>query len=158
MSGLGRSQRRRDVFESLPFGVDSPHEFGDSAYRHHRRSDEESHCHRAGVRAYVADPGGADTDITRYSTGLLRWSVDHRALPFLAQPPPTAARSSIQAVTTDLPSGTYIAPRLYLRGQPVVKKPHKKARNPAMARRLWELSAELTGCDWTTHSTARAMG
>ncbi|MDT4948279.1 MAG: hypothetical protein QOJ37_874, partial [Pseudonocardiales bacterium] len=24
----------------------------------------------------------------------------------------------------------------------------KKARDPAAARRLWELSAELTGCDW----------
>ena len=29
---------------------------------------------RRGVCAYVADPGGVDTDITRYSTGLLRWS------------------------------------------------------------------------------------
>ncbi len=24
----------------------------------------------------------------------------------------------------------------------------KKARDPAVARRLWELSSELTGCDW----------
>ena len=62
---------------------------------------------RRGVRAYVADPGGGDTDIVRDSTGLWRWMVDHRALGFLGQDPSLAARSTIQAVTTDLPSGTY---------------------------------------------------
>jgi len=25
-----------------------------------------------------------------------------------------------------------------------------KAADPVMARRLWELSAELTGCDWSS--------
>ena len=113
---------------------------------------------RRGVRAYVADPGGADTDITRYSTGLFGWWVEQEALPFLAQPPPIAARSSIQAVTTDLPSGTYFAPRFKLVGTPVVTKPRRKARDPAMARRLWELSAVLTGCDWTAHRSARVEG
>ncbi len=108
---------------------------------------------RRGVRAYVADPGGADTDITRYSTGLLHWTAEHRALPFLAQSPPDAARSSIWAAITDLPSGTYLAPRFKLRGKPKVTKPRKKARDPVMARRLWEVSAELTGCDWTAHRT-----
>ena len=77
-------------------------------------------------------------------------------LQFLAQDPRLAARSTIQAVATDLPSGTYIAPRfLKLLGTPKVTKPGKKARDPVMARRLWELSAELTGCDWTVHPTAR---
>ena len=55
-------------------------------------------------------------------------------------------------MTTDLPSGTYIAPRHFmLVGTPRVTKARKKARDPVMARRLWELSAELTGCDWTVH-------
>ena len=110
---------------------------------------------RRGVRAYVADPGGADTDIVRHASGWFRWTVEHRALPFLAQDPSVAARSTIQAVTTDLPSGTYIAPRFKLIGKPRVTKIRKKARDPNMARRLWELSAELTGCDWTVHPTAR---
>jgi NAD(P)-dependent dehydrogenase (short-subunit alcohol dehydrogenase family) len=110
---------------------------------------------RRGVRAYVADPGGADTDITRDSTGMWGWFVELNALPFLAQDPHVAARSTIQAVTTDLPSGTYIAPRLLkLLGEPKVTKLRKKARDPVMARGLWQLSAELTGCDWTVHPTA----
>ena len=40
------------------------------------------------------------------------------------------------------------------RRKPKVTKPRKKARDPAMARRLWEPSAELTGRDWTPHPTA----
>jgi NAD(P)-dependent dehydrogenase (short-subunit alcohol dehydrogenase family) len=111
---------------------------------------------RRGVRAYVADPGSTDTDIVRGSTGMWGWWVELRATPFLVQAPADAARSTIQAVTTDLPSGTYIAPRfLKLLGTPKVTKPGKKARDPVMARRLWEVSAELTGCDWTVHPTAR---
>ena len=111
---------------------------------------------RRGVRAYVADPGGADTDITRDGTGMWGWWVELNAFPFLAQDPHVAARTTIQAVTTDLPSRTYIAPRfLKLLGTPKVTKPGKKARDPVMARQLWELSAELTGCDWTVHPTAR---
>ena len=111
---------------------------------------------RRGVRAYVADPGGADTDITRDGTGMWGWWVELNAFPFLAQDPRVAARTTIQAVTTDLPSRTYIAPRfLKLLGTPKVTKPGKKARDPVMARQLWELSAELTGCDWTVHPTAR---
>jgi hypothetical protein len=51
-------------------------------------------------------------------------------------------------VTTDLPSGTYIAPRFNQWGKPRVTGLRKKARDPVAARRLWELSAELTGCDW----------
>ena len=49
----------------------------------------------------------------------------------------------------------YRAALLKLLGTPKVTKPGKKARDPVMARQLWELSAELTGCDWTVHPTAR---
>ena len=34
---------------------------------------------RRGVRAYVADPGGADTDITRDGTGMWGWWVELNA-------------------------------------------------------------------------------
>ena len=60
----------------------------------------------------------------------------------------TGARSTIQAVTTDLPSGSYLAPRFSQWGKPKVTRLRKKARDAVMARRLWELSVELTGCDW----------
>jgi NAD(P)-dependent dehydrogenase (short-subunit alcohol dehydrogenase family) len=108
---------------------------------------------RRGVRAYVADPGNADTEIARYSTGWLRWSAEHRPLPliWLTQSPADAARTSICAVTTDLPSGTYLAPRFIMVGAPRVTKRRKKASDDLMARRLWDLSAALTGGDWEGH-------
>ena len=62
--------------------------------------------------------------------------------------PDQGARASLQAVITDLPSGTYLAPRFNQWGRPSVTGLRKKARDPVAARRLWALSAELTGCDW----------
>ncbi|HME49112.1 SDR family NAD(P)-dependent oxidoreductase [Mycobacterium sp.] len=108
---------------------------------------------RRGVRAYVADPGGANTDITRDCTGWLHWMGEHRRLlGYLIQSPPRAARGSILAVTRDLPSGTCLAPRFSQWGRPKPTRTRRKARDPVMARRLWELSAELTGCDWQGRS------
>lgn len=66
----------------------------------------------------------------------------------ILQTPAQGARASIQAVTTDLPSGTYLAPRYNQWGKPKVTKLREKACDPAMAGALWALSAELTGCDW----------
>jgi NAD(P)-dependent dehydrogenase (short-subunit alcohol dehydrogenase family) len=103
---------------------------------------------RRGMRAYASDPGAADTDITRDSTGLLHWLGEHKVVTFHMQSPPDAARASIEAVTTGLPSGTYLAPRFNQWGKPKATKARAKARDPVTARRLWELSADLTGCDW----------
>jgi len=105
-----------------------------------------------GVRAYTTDPGATDTDIVRYSTGTLGW-LARNSPRFFVHTPEQGARASIQAVTTDLPSGTYLAPRFNQLGRPKVTKIRDKARDPAMARALWDLSVELTGCDWP--ATAR---
>ncbi|WP_407688203.1 SDR family NAD(P)-dependent oxidoreductase [Mycobacterium sp. HUMS_1102779] len=104
---------------------------------------------RRGRTAYASDPGMTATDITRDGSGLLKWAG--RALsPHIAQSPADGARSTIQAVTTDLPNGTYIAPRglFHQWGKPKPTKLIAKVRDPESARRLWELSVELTGCDW----------
>ena len=102
-----------------------------------------------GVRAYATDPGMTDTGITRsiaadnpVADRITVWRFLHTA--------EQGARASLQAVTTDLPSGTYFAPRFNQWGKPRVTRLRKKARDPVAGRRLWELSAELTGCDWPT--------
>jgi NAD(P)-dependent dehydrogenase (short-subunit alcohol dehydrogenase family) len=104
---------------------------------------------RRGRIAYASDPGMTATDITRDSTGLLRWAGTVFS-PRIAQSPSDGARSTIQAVTTDLPNGSYIAPRglFHQWGEPKPTKLLAKARDPGSARRLWELSAELTDCDF----------
>jgi hypothetical protein len=73
---------------------------------------------------------------------------EHTFRRFPAHSAETGARSTIQAVTTDLPSGSYLAPRFSQWGKPKVTKPRAKARDAAMARQLWDVSVELTGCDW----------
>jgi NAD(P)-dependent dehydrogenase (short-subunit alcohol dehydrogenase family) len=104
---------------------------------------------RRGRTAYASDPGMTATDITRDGSGLLRWAGKVLS-PHIAQSPSDGARSTIQAVTTDLPNGTYIAPRglFHQWGKPKPTKLLAKARDPQSAQRLWERSAELTGCDW----------
>lgn len=107
---------------------------------------------RRGVRAYAANPGQSATNITRYSTGVIKRLVDRQpaALTWTSQSPEQAARSTILAVYTDLPSGTYFAPRFKQWGRPHITRPLAKARNARHAQQLWELSVELTGCDWST--------
>ena len=82
---------------------------------------------RRGVRAYVCDPGAVDTDITRDSTGLLHWLGEHKFAPFYLQTPAEGARAIIEAVTTNLPTGTYLAPRFNLWGKPRSAKLREKA-------------------------------
>jgi NAD(P)-dependent dehydrogenase (short-subunit alcohol dehydrogenase family) len=101
-----------------------------------------------GIRAYASDPGMTDTGITRSSASGLPVGERNPVWRIL-QSPAQGARASLQAVTTDLPSGTYLAPRFNQWGRPRVTGLRKKARDPVAARRLWELSAELTGCDWS---------
>lgn len=102
---------------------------------------------RRGMRVYASDPGMTDTDITRDATGWLHQS-ERNPMRRILHTPQQGARATIQAVTTDLPAATYLAPRFNQWGKPRVTRPVKKGRDPIMATRLWELSAELTGCDW----------
>jgi NAD(P)-dependent dehydrogenase (short-subunit alcohol dehydrogenase family) len=102
-----------------------------------------------GKTAYASDPGMTDTAITRDGSGVLQWTG--RVLsPRIAQSPADGARSTIQAITTTLPNGTYIAPRglMHQWGTPKPTKLRDKARDADSARQLWDISAELTGCDW----------
>lgn len=103
---------------------------------------------RKGVRAIAVDPGGADTNIVRYSTGFLGWSTKLSWLRNFPQSAQLACRSTVMGVTADLPPGTYLAPVFKQFGKPRVTRRLKKARDPQTAHRLWQLSAELTECDW----------
>ena len=102
-----------------------------------------------GMTAYASDPGMTDTAITRDGSGVLQWAG--RVLsPHIGQSPADGARSTIQAITTTLPNGTYIAPRgvMHQWGKPKPTKLRDKARDPDSSRLLWDISVELTGCEW----------
>ncbi|MCV7057474.1 MULTISPECIES: SDR family NAD(P)-dependent oxidoreductase [Mycolicibacterium] len=102
-----------------------------------------------GKTAYASDPGMTNTAITRDGSGMLQWA-GRVISPYIAQSPPDGARSTIQAISTTLPNGTYFAPRglMHQWGRPKPTTLKAKAVDPDSARRLWECSAKLTGCEW----------
>jgi NAD(P)-dependent dehydrogenase (short-subunit alcohol dehydrogenase family) len=102
-----------------------------------------------GKTAYASDPGMTNTAITRDGSGLLQWAGQVVG-PHVGQKPSDGARSTVQAITTTLPNGTYFSPRglMHQWGRPKPTTLKAKAVDPDSARRLWELSAELTGIDW----------
>ncbi|MBJ7336550.1 SDR family NAD(P)-dependent oxidoreductase [Mycolicibacterium sp.] len=102
-----------------------------------------------GRTAYASDPGMTDTSITQHGSGLLQWA-GRVVSPHIAQSPSDGARSTIEAITTTLPSGTYLAPRgpFHQWGKPKPTTLMSKARDTCAARRLWDLSEELTDCRW----------
>ncbi|TPG36638.1 SDR family NAD(P)-dependent oxidoreductase [Mycolicibacterium hodleri] len=103
---------------------------------------------RRGITAHLSDPGVCDSAITAHSSGVFRLVVKYLQ-PHVAQPAGVAARSTVSAATEQFSGTTYLAPRglLHQWGKPTAVKLSKKARDPEVARQLWELSAELTGCD-----------
>jgi NAD(P)-dependent dehydrogenase (short-subunit alcohol dehydrogenase family) len=96
------------------------------------------------VRAVTAHPGIARTNLgnqDRVATAVSRYlgwlfnDAEHGALP------------TLYAATQDVPGGSYIGPDGlgHLRGYPEIHQPSKGSRDPETARRLWDLSARLTG-------------
>jgi len=106
---------------------------------------------RRGRTAYAADPGSVATDIFRDANRFAALFGQFCG-PLFAQTPAEGARSTLAAVTTTLPSGTYFAPRglAHQWGTPAPVLPRRKARDPEMSSKLWEVSATLTNTDWAT--------
>jgi NAD(P)-dependent dehydrogenase (short-subunit alcohol dehydrogenase family) len=106
---------------------------------------------RRGRTAYAADPGSVATDIFRDANRFAALFGKFCG-PRFAQTPADGARSTLAAVTTTLPSGTYFAPLglAHQWGTPAPVLPRRKARDPEMSSKLWEMSAALTKCDWPT--------
>jgi len=58
------------------------------------------------------------------------------------------------AATADIPGGVYVGPDgfRHMRGHPAVDTPASQALDAETARRLWELSEQLTGVSWPLSS------
>ena len=95
------------------------------------------------VRALAAHPGFVRTDIYAQTTGL----VARTMVRLLAQEPDQGALPVLLAATGDLPGGTFVGPEhlAHMRGGAEVIRASRQAGEPALAARLWDLSAELTG-------------
>ena len=101
----------------------------------------------SGVRAMAAHPGYSATDIGVRGRGALLVRAVRLAGRLFAQKPEQGALPSLFAATQDLPSASYIGPdgRTELHGHPTLVGRSAEASDPAVARRLWSASEELTG-------------
>jgi NAD(P)-dependent dehydrogenase (short-subunit alcohol dehydrogenase family) len=101
------------------------------------------------VRAVAAHPGIARTNLAKAAGGAS--ATFDRYLGWLFNDVERGALPIQYAATQDVPGGSYVGPNGlgHLRGYPEIHGPSKAAREPETARRLWELSASLTGEDQT---------
>lgn len=96
------------------------------------------------VRAVAAHPGIARTNLLTHVQGVsgLANSLTQR----LCNDVVKGALPTLFAATQDIPGGSYVGPHGigHLRGYPIVHGTSKRAKDTDMARKLWDLSAELT--------------
>lgn len=99
------------------------------------------------VRAVGAHPGASSTNITG-GTGnpVLTW-IGFHGQRLVSMPAWRGALATVYAATMDIPGDTYIGPhgRLELHGWPAPARRSKLAEDTDLARRLWEVSEELSG-------------
>ena len=77
----------------------------------------------------------------------------------VAQSAERGALPTLYAATADIPGGSFVGPDGFqeMRGAPTLVKPTRAARDPDTARRLWEVSEELTGVHFAfAQGTAQA--
>jgi NAD(P)-dependent dehydrogenase (short-subunit alcohol dehydrogenase family) len=99
------------------------------------------------VRSLAAHPGLASTDLVQSYPGPLPL-VGRLVMPLICQPAELGALPQLYAATDPrAEGGQYIGPdgRNERKGRPVVVSPARPGRDLDAARRLWDLSEELTG-------------
>lgn len=95
------------------------------------------------VRAMAAHPGFVASNMTGELTG----AVARFMVRTMAQAPADGALPVLFASTADLPGDSFTGPEhwMHMRGGAELINRSKKARNPELAARLWEVSERLTG-------------
>jgi len=102
------------------------------------------------VRAVAAHPGYAATNLQGRTASPISNFFAAIANRLVAQSDTMGALPTLYAATADIPGGTYIGPDgfRHIRGYPAVDTPAPQALDPETARRLWDLSEQLTGVSW----------
>ncbi len=98
--------------------------------------------------AVACHPGGSKTELTRHMPQWLLFAATP-LLWFVTHPPLNAALPTLRAATDPGVKGGYYGPSNFLEmsGPPVLAQSSAASHDLDSARRLWELSIELTGVD-----------
>ncbi|WP_145744270.1 oxidoreductase [Saccharopolyspora dendranthemae] len=104
------------------------------------------------VRALAAHPGYTASNLGTHGRSRLLTTPARLAGALLAQQPGMGALPSLYAATQDLPGGSYVGPdgRHEMHGHPTLVGRSAQASDPEAAKRLWDLSTQLTGISDTT--------
>jgi NAD(P)-dependent dehydrogenase (short-subunit alcohol dehydrogenase family) len=102
------------------------------------------------VRAVAAHPGYAATDLQSHTGSRLNSAFMAVGNRLFAQSGTMGALPTLYAATQDVPGGAYLGPDGIgeQRGHPTLVGRSKAAQDADTARRLWDLSEELTGVGW----------
>ena len=101
------------------------------------------------VLAVACHPGGADTDLARHFPKNLYALIQPLAKLVINSAAEGALPTLRAATDPDVLSGEYYGPAMFFETikSAVRVQPAKRARDPVVARRLWDLSVQLTGVD-----------
>jgi NAD(P)-dependent dehydrogenase (short-subunit alcohol dehydrogenase family) len=110
------------------------------------------------VRAVAAHPGYASTDLQSHTGSRLNAIVMSVGNRVLAQSDAMGALPTLYAATQDVPGNGFVGPDglAEQRGHPQIVGRSKAAQDADTARRLWDLSEELTGVSWPLAAGATA--
>jgi NAD(P)-dependent dehydrogenase (short-subunit alcohol dehydrogenase family) len=99
------------------------------------------------LRAVAAHPGWAATNLQHHTESRLQDGLMAIGNRIWAQNDEMGALPTLYAATQDIPGGSYVGPDGFAeqRGHPRLVGRSKAASDEQTARRLWELSEELTG-------------
>jgi len=99
------------------------------------------------VRAVAAHPGYAATNLQNRTESVLQNTIMAISNKVIAQSEEMGALPTLYAATQDIPGDSYVGPDGFQeqRGHPTLVGRNAAARDVETARRLWELSEELTG-------------
>jgi NAD(P)-dependent dehydrogenase (short-subunit alcohol dehydrogenase family) len=100
------------------------------------------------VRSMIAHPGIAATGLLAHRGRSSALAM--RAMRFMINDAEHGALPSLYAATQDIPGGSYVGPDGIggIKGNPEIGTPSRTARNPDIARKLWDATAGLTGTDF----------
>jgi NAD(P)-dependent dehydrogenase (short-subunit alcohol dehydrogenase family) len=106
------------------------------------------------LRAVAAHPGVVATNIFR-TPGRLA-DVQRRVSTRLLRTAQSGALPTLYAAVADVPGGSYAGPGSLVRGRgaPTLVARSRAARDPDVARRLWEVSEQLTGTTFPLSTAA----
>ena len=98
------------------------------------------------VRAVAAHPGWSATHLQSHTSSGVQNALLALGNRMIAQSDEMGALPTLYAATQDVPGGSYVGPdgRFEQSGHPTLVGRSRAASDEAVARRLWELSEELT--------------